>query len=266
MKRVHPLNLLALFLFGSCLLFVLLPLLHLFFSLSSRKFLATLTDGEVWQAVKVSFLAASGATTLGVVFGVPAGFFLARHRFRGREVLESLLNLPVVIPHVAVGILLLNLLNENAPLGRFFAAFHLTFVDTIYGIMVAMCFVSLSYVVSAALLGFRAVDPDLELAARTLGASPWYTFSRITLPLLFPYVLRGGVLAFARSVSEVGALLILAYYPKTAPILLYERFENYGLASARPIAALIVLLSLVLFTLLVLVSRRQEGKQAGGFY
>ncbi len=252
---------LAFLLFVLGLLFVLLPLIHLVSSLSVEGLLKTLHDREVWQALGVSFGAASGASVLGLLFGVPTGFFLARFRFCGRGFIEGVFNIPVVIPHVAVGILLLNLLNAKAPLGRFFSVFHLSFVDTVYGIMVAMCFVSLSYVVSAALLGFESIDPELELAARTLGASPWYTFFRVTLPLLFPYVLRGAILALARSLSEVGALLILAYYPKTAPILLYERFENYGLAAARPITVLIVFLSLLLFIFLLFISPRVEKRR-----
>ncbi len=242
--------------FSLGLLFVLWPLIHLISSLSGAELLRTLRDQEVWQALGVSFGAASGATLLGLLFGVPTGFVLARFRFKGRDLLEGVFNLPVVIPHVAVGILLLNLLNPQAPLGHLFGIFHVRFVDTIYGIIVAMCFVSLSYIVSAAELGFESVDPELERAARTLGAGPWYTFLRVTLPLLFPYLLRGALLALARSLSEVGALLILAYYPKTAPILLYERFENYGLSAARPITALIVFFSLLLFVLLLLVTPR----------
>ncbi len=247
-------------LLGLGFLFVTFPLVHLFLSLSARELLETVRDREVWRAIRVSFEGALGATCLGLFLGAPAGYFLARHSFPGKAFIEGLFNLPIVIPHVAVGIILLNILNENAPLGRFFGLFHLTFVDTIYGIMVAMCFVSLSYVVSASLMGFRSLDPDLELTARTLGASPWFTFSRITFPLVFPYLLRGAVLALARSLSEVGALLILAYYPRTAPILIYERFENYGLVKARPITALIVLLSLLLFSGLVLISRRVGQK------
>ena len=263
MKRFHFLTLIAILGFVGCITFVVLPLLNLFFNISSQKFLNILTDGEVWEAIKISFIAALGASILGLILGVPAGYFLTRYRFYGREFIESLLNIPVVIPHVAVGILLLNLLNENAPLGNFFSFFHITFVDTIYGIMVAMCYVSFSYIVSSANLGFRSINPDLELTARTLGATPWYIFLHITVPLLFPYVLRGVVLAFARSVSEVGALLIIAYYPKTAPIVLYERFENYGLSYATPITALIILLSFLIFILLVMTSKKIEGGKNG---
>ncbi len=260
MKRFDLNALVTLVLCSVCLGFIILPLLHLFLGLEGKSFWAAVRDTEVWSAIWVSFSAAGFSTLVGLILGVPTGFLLARRRFRGRELLESITNLPIVIPHVAVGIILLDWLNENSLVGNLFSRLGISFVDTIYGIVAAMCLVSISYIISSSIMGFKAVDPELEWTARSLGASPWYTFTRVTLPLVFPYLLRGSILSFARAVSEVGALLILAYYPKTAPILLYERFENYGLKSAKPIAALVILLSLFLFTFLVLTSapKRRE--------
>ncbi len=251
---MRPFLILALFLAILAFFLVIYPLAAIFGDLSGEKIWFTLKDVEVWQSLKVSFGAASCAALLGAVLGVPASYLLARGYFP-RE-LESLLNIPIVIPHVAVGILLLNVLNQNAFLGRLFAPLGIHFVDTFWGLVVAMCFVSFSYVVSAALMGFSAISEDLELAARTLGATPWYVFRRIIGPLIFPYVMRGFILAIARGVSEMGAILILAYYPKTASILLYERFENYGLSQVEAITALIVCVSLFLFATLTYFSYR----------
>ncbi len=241
--------LLAIFLAFLAFFWILYPLVAIFLDLTGEKLWLTLKDLEVWQSLKISFLAATCAATLGVILGVPAGYLLARG-YLPREFCESLLNIPIVIPHVAVGILLLNVLNNNSLLGRLAAPLGLSFVDTFWGLVAAMCFVSFSYVVSAALMGFAAVSEDIELAARTLGASPWFVFRKITAPLIFPYVMRGFILAVARGISEMGAILILAYYPKTASILLYERFENYGLSEVEAITALIVCVSLFLFALL----------------
>ena len=247
----------ALFLAALAFFFVVYPILAIFLDLTVSKLLKTLQDGEVWTSLRISFVAAVCAATLGSLLGLPAGYLLARGHLR-RELFESLLNLPIVIPHVAVGILLLNVLNSNAFLGRLLAPLGLSFVDTFAGLVVAMCFVSFSYVVSAALMGFSSVSEELELAARTLGASPWYVFRRITGPLIFPYLMRGFILAVARGVSEMGALLIIAYYPKTASILLYERFENYGLSEVEAITALIVFVSLLLFAILMYFSQKVE--------
>ncbi len=253
---MRPFLTLTLFLATLAFFLVLYPLVAIFLDLTGEKIWLTLKDVEVWQSLRVSFAAATCAALLGAVLGVPVSYLLARGHLPRREIFESLLNIPIVIPHVAVGILLLNVLNHNAFLGRLFAPLGIHFVDTFWGLVAAMCFVSFSYVVSAALMGFSAVSEDLELAARTLGASPWYVFRKVTGPLIFPYLMRGFILAVARGVSEMGAILILAYYPKTASILLYERFENYGLSQVEAITALIVCVSLFLFAILTYFTRR----------
>ena len=219
-------------------------------------------DGEVWQALFTTLKGAAFATLLGLFLGVPAAYVLSEFNFKGKYFVESLFNLPIVIPHVAVGIVLLKLLNEKSFWEGFFSRFHLTFVDTLYGIIVAMCFVSISYVVSSSLLGFYSLDKELVWTARSLGASYFQALRFIVLPLVFPYVLRGAVLSFARSVSEVGALLILAYYPLTAPILMYERFEDYGLKASTPIAVIVIFISFILFALFLSISYRVERRSA----
>ena len=239
--------------------FITVPVLNLFF-VDKHSLIETLKDGEVWGALFTTLKGAAFSTILGTLLGVPAAYLLSEYEFKGREVLESILNLPVVIPHVAVGIILLKLLNSKSFLGAFFSRFGITFVDTIYGVVVAMCFVSVSYVTVSALLGFRSVDRNLVWSARSLGATPVQVFRFIVFPLTFPYILRGVLLSFARAVSEVGALLIIAYYPITAPILMYERFEDYGLKAATPIALLVVLFSLLIFTILLTLSSLLERK------
>ncbi len=238
------------------LLFVLAPILHIFIKLSAERLVATIQDKEVWGAIFTSFWGALWATVLGCFLGVPLAYFLSRVEFKGKSLIESIINLPVAIPHVAAGIALLSLFNPRTEVGKLFSFFHISFIDTIYGVIIAMLFVSLSFVVGAAITGFNSVEEELEMVSRSLGASPTYTFWHITLPLAFPAILRGAVLAFARSISEVGALLVLAYYPKTAPVLMLDRFEQYGLNAARPVTALVILASLIVFFTLLYLSRR----------
>ena len=239
--------------------FITVPVLNLFF-VDKHLLFETLKDGEVWGALITTLKGAAFSTILGTLLGVPAAYLLSEYEFKGKEFLESLLNLPIVIPHVAVGVVLLKLLNGKSFLGSLFSRFGITFVDTIYGVVVAMCFVSISYVTVSALLGFRSVDRNLIWSARSLGATPFQVFRFIVFPLTFPYILRGALLSFARAVSEVGALLIIAYYPITAPILMYERFEDYGLKAATPVALLVVLFSLLIFTALLTLSSFLERK------
>ena len=126
------------------------------------------------------------------------------------------------------------------------------------GIVIAMLFVSLSFLVDAAREGFESVDPRLERVARTLGASPWQTFRRVSFPLAWRSILSGMILMWARGLSEFGAVVILAYHPMIAPVLLYERFQSLGLDYATPVAAIIIVICLVAFIVLRFVAQERE--------
>lgn len=236
--------------------FIIAPILSIFLNLTSNGLLSAIQDNEVWASIYISILSAALATITGCILGIPFGYFLSKKSFKGKSILESIINIPVAIPHVAVGIALLSLFNERTFIGSFFGNFNITFVDTIYGIIISMLFVSMSFIISSAIVGFEGVGKEIEMVARSHGASFYYTFIHITFPLAFPSILRGAVLAFARSVSEVGAILIIAYYPKTAPILMYERFEGYGLNAARPVCAMVILVCLIIFFGLLYLSKR----------
>ena len=262
MKNPKWLYLLVITLTLTCLTFITLPILNVFISLDPENFKNTLKDGEVWKAIFTSLKGATFATIVGLIMGVPTSYFLFQTESKYSELVESVINLPIVIPHVAVGITLLELLNSNSPLGKFFSRLGISFVDTIYGIIIAMCFVSISYTITSSLMGFRSINKELIWTARSLGASPYQVVKFIILPLAFPYILRGAILSFARSISEVGAILIIAYYPITAPVLMYERFEDYGLKSSTPIAVLVICISLIIFIILLSISYRREKRIA----
>ena len=123
-------------------------------------------------------------------------------------------------------------------------------MDEITGIVVAMLFVSLPFLVDAAREAFCSVDIELEQMAALQGASDWQVFRHITLPLSWRGVMAGAVLMWGRGISEFGAVVILAYHPKTIPVLVFERFAGFGLHAALPVAALLIGTSLILFVLL----------------
>jgi len=131
----------------------------------------------------------------------------------------------VVIPHTAAGIALLLVWGRHSLLTR---ATGLTVVGTEVGITLAMLFVSLPFLVNGAKEGFRLVDVRLENTARTLGASPFQAFWTVALPLAKKSILSGSIMMWARGISEFGAVVILAYHPMTAPVLIFERFQNFG--------------------------------------
>ena len=129
------------------------------------------------------------------------------------------------------------------------------------GIIAGMLFVSAPIVVSASREAFRGVDPKLERVARTLGDSGWQAFRRITLPLATRSVVAGAVLAWARSVSEFGSIVILTYNPKVASILIYDRFTLFGLPAAVPAAALLLLLALGVFVTVQLLTPEPAARR-----
>ena len=229
--------------------------------------LAAAKDPAVLSAFWVSFSAAICATLVAFFFGVPLAYFLARKDFRGKSVVESVVDVPLVIPHIVAGIALYGVFMRSGVLGAPLERVGIAFTDAFPGIVVAMLFVSLPFLVDAAREGFKEVDPRLENVARSLGASQWRTFAKITFPLASSSIFSGAVLCWARGISEFAAVMILASYPRSASILIGDRFTSYGLsgsglveaaggaaggaaAGARPISVLLISVCLAIFVLL----------------
>ena len=249
------------------LLFILVPLIKMVFSSSPGTLFSTLTENDVWTSILLTIYAGLLATIAGLILGVPLAYLLARREFRGKRLLEGLIDVPIVIPHSAAGIALLFVFGESFFLGRVFDSLGIGFVDTVAGVVIAMMFVSIPFLIDSAKEGFKAVDPRLEKVSRTLGASSWQSFFRVSLPLAWRSIFAGSVMMWARGMSEFGAVLIIAYHvpflgyhPTVAPILVADRFESFGLDYARPVAVLIVLICLVAFIVLRTIAYR--GKKA----
>jgi molybdate/tungstate transport system permease protein len=255
MPRPASLGSTAIWLLGALLiLFVAGPLARLLLQASPASLGAAFRDRELVASLWLTALTATSATVCSLTMGVPLAYLLARVPFPGRRVVAGLVELPVVVPHPVAGIALLLFLGRQSPLGRGLAALGLEFVSHIPGIVAGMLFVSAPIVVSAAREAFRSVDPKLERVARTLGDTGWQAFRRVTLPLAGRSILAGAVLAWARSVSEFGSIVILTYNPKVASILIYDRFTLFGLPAAVPAAVVLLLLALVLFLVVQLLA------------
>jgi molybdate/tungstate transport system permease protein len=130
--------------------------------------------------------------------------------------------------------------------------------DAYPGIVIAMHFMCLPYLVDTAREGFKEVNPRLENVARSLGASHWRTFREVTFPLAFPSILSGAILSRGRAISEFSAVLVLAYHPISAPMLIYEKFTSFGLRASRPISVLLITVCLVIFIILRLPRWRKR--------
>ena len=239
-------------------LFIVVPLIRMVSASDPRVLYTTLLDTEVRNAIWLSLYAALIAAAVGFVFGVPLAYLLARHEFPGKKIIEGLIDVPIVIPHTAAGIALLFVFGRNFFPGRVFHVMGIDFVDSTAGIVVAMLFVSIPFLINSAKEGFKKVDVRLEKVARTLGASPWQTFLRVTFPLAWRSILTGSIMMWARGISEFGAVIMLAYHPMIAPTLIFERFESYGLAYSQPVAVLLVLISLFAFVGLRTLVKRGE--------
>ena len=255
---MSPARVTGAFLGALLVLFIVGPLLRLLVEASPASLAGAARDAEVRDAVALTVLTATAATVIAVLLGLPLGYALARFRFPGSRLLRGILELPVVIPHPVAGIALLLFLGRQSTIGGALGKAGLEIVSQVPGIIAAMLFVSAPLLVSGAREAFASVDPKLERVARTLGDSGWRAFRRVTLPLAGRGILAGALLAWGRSVSEFGAIVILAYHPKVASILIFDRFTLYGLPAAVPVAALLLIVALVVFILLRWLEPRHQ--------
>lgn len=241
------------------LLFIVVPLLKTVLTsnpsvLFQDPDIARQVRESIWLTVYTALI----STAVGLILGIPLAYILARHNFPGKKVIEGIIDVPIVVPHTAAGIALLFVFGKNFFAGRAFHAVGIDFVGTVAGIIIAMMFVSVPFLVDSVKEGFKGVDPRLEKVARTLGASPRKAFFGVSLPLVWRSILSGSVMMWARGVSEFGAVLILTYNPKVAPVLLYDLWVEWGVKYALPFAALLILLCLVVFIVLRYVAQRGE--------
>ena len=235
---------------GLLVLFVVLPLVSTLLSTRPDDFIRSLVDPELLHSLGLTFGAAGIATLLAMSTGVPLAYLLARRKFHGKRLLEAVINLPVVVPHTAAGVALLLVFGRRGLLGQALSPLGITFTDNLGGIVVAMLFVSLPFLVNLSREAFALTDEELERVALTDGASPWQAFWHVTLPQAWRGVLGGAVMMWARGISEFGAVVILAYNPKIVPVLIYELYEGFGLKAAEPASLLLILVALLVFILL----------------
>jgi molybdate/tungstate transport system permease protein len=242
------------------LLFILAPLAGMFIHTGSAEFLEAVKDKEVHQSVWLTLWVSFTATFIFSIGAIPFAWLLARKKFLFKNVVQGIIDLPIVLPHTAAGIALLGFISRDGFLGKTASIFGLNLVNHPSGIALAMAFVSLPCLIHAARDGFAAVPERLEKAALNLGASHTKVFFTISLPLGWRSITTGFVMMFARGMSEFGAVVIIAYHPMIAPVLIYERFSSYGLNYARPAAVFFILVALLFLILLRLFSLKRKEK------
>ncbi len=235
-------------------LFIVLPIVNMF--LNPGDISGAIVDREAMNSVFTSLKAAFTATTVSLFFGVPLAYILARYDFKGKNIVEAIVDIPMAIPHSVIGIMLLTFIYGTS-IGSILKNFGIVLVDNFWGIVVVMIYVGIPFMINSVRDGFFMIDEELEHVSRTLGASQIRTFFNISLPLVKNNIISGSILAFARGISEVGAILIIAYFPKTAPVLILDRFNEYGLSASKPIAVIMIIISIVLFAIFRLFSKNR---------
>lgn len=255
-------------------LIVLIPLSVLFAKTAS------LSWPELWSAIsapravaayRLSFGAALAAAAVNVSFGLLVAWVLTRYDFPGKRVVDAMVDLPFALPTAVAGITLTALYSEHGWIGRLLALAGVKVAFTPLGIVVALVFVGLPFVIRAVQPVLEDLEREAEEAASSLGASRWQTFRRVLLPAVRPALLTGGTLAFARGVGEYGSVVFISgnmpLRTEIAPLLIVIKLEQYNYAEAAAIGAVMLVLSFALLlstNLLQFISRRSTASGEGG--
>jgi molybdate/tungstate transport system permease protein len=259
-KRVDPFFWVAIFSTVTVVLFILFPLIEMITQPTFNDLAETVKDRDVLRSIWLSIYSSGIAALISFLVGTPFAYLLARKEFRGKKLVESIIDLPIMIPHPVIGIAILGLAGRDLWLGQAMQSIGIQIMGTVTGIVTVLTFVGLPFYVNTVKTGFESIPVRLENVSRSLGASLTGTFLRVTFPLAWRSMIVGIILCCARAISEFGAVVIVAYHPMIAPVMIYERFTAYGLAYSQPVAVWLILVCLVLFLLLRIFSLPKEHK------
>ncbi|WP_187772224.1 sulfate ABC transporter permease subunit CysT [Agrobacterium sp. B1(2019)] len=232
---------------------VLLPLSALVFkaaSLGPAEYWSIISSPRAVASYRVTVLSALVATLFNVVFGLALAWVLTRYRFPGWRIVDAIVDLPFALPTAVAGIALTTLFAGNGLFGSVLAQFGVKVAYTPLGIMVAMAFTSLPFIVRTVQPVLEDLDPALEEAAQSLGGSDFEIFRKIILPLLTPALLAGLSLSFARSLGEFGAIIFIAgnqpFSTEITALLIFIRLEEYDYQAAAAIASVLLITAFVM--------------------
>ncbi len=242
---------------GLLLLYFVVPVVFFAARVGAIDVRSALSEPATQEAIRNSLLTAPVSTAIATVFGVPLAYVLSRGTFRGKRLVEIAVLLPLVLPPIVGGAVLLTFVGRYTPVGALATAAGLPLTDSLVGVILAQTFVAAPFLVVTARAGFDAVDSRLEEAARTMGYGPLETFWHVSFPLARTAVAAGVVLTFVRAIGEFGATMMVAYNPRTMPTRLWVSFVAHGVDGIVPIAlALLVITVVVVVLVQVLVRRR----------
>ncbi len=250
-------------------LIVLLPLTALAAKaagLSWAQFADAVSAPRVLAAYRLSFAASLIAASVNVVFGVLVAWVLVRYDFPGRRLVDALVDLPFALPTAVAGIALAAVLAGNGWVGRWFEPWGIQLAYTPTGVVIALLFIGLPFVVRTVQPVLADLEPELEEAAANLGATRWQTFRRVLLPTLLPAIVTGFALAFARALGEYGSVIFVAgnlpMVSEIVPLIIIGKLEQYDYAGATAVAVVMLAAS---FVILFAINALQawQGRRAG---
>lgn len=236
------------------ILYIVYPLISIVTFFDPQIFKATIQDPHVKNAFLLSIYTASISTTLIVLFGLPLSYVLSRFSFPGKPVLHMIVIIPLVIPPLASGALLLGVYSPISHLNKIFP--EIEFTQSILGVIIAQTYVASPFMILASMSAFDTVDKSLEDMARLLGRKNWQVFFEISLPLAKKGILVGILMSWIRAIGELGATMMLAYNPHTISIQIYEDNALGGLTQAIPSILLSITLSTILILLYSIIMKR----------
>lgn len=251
-------------------LIVLIPLSAVFLKTSSMSwadFWATVTSERVVASYRLSFGASLIAAAINVVFGGIVAWVLVRYQFPGKRLIDALVDLPFALPTAVAGITLTALYAHNGWIGQYLSALGIKVAFSPLGVVVALTFIGLPFVVRTVQPVLEEAERELEEAAASLGAPPLQTFIRVVLPTIVPALLTGFALAFARATGEYGSVIFIAgnlpMVSEITPLLIISKLEQYDYAGATAIAVVMLVFSFILLLAINLLqawTRKRAGK------
>ena len=249
-------------------LVVLIPLSGLFLKAATlhwADFWAVATSPRVLASYRLTFGASFLAATINAVFGFLVAWVLARYEFPGKSVVDAIVDLPFALPTAVAGIALTSLYAENGWIGRYLARFDIKVAFTPAGVLVALTFIGLPFVVRSVQPVLEDLDYEVEEAAASLGAGSWAIFRRVIFPTVLPALLTGFALAFARALGEYGSVVFISgnlpMKTEITALLIVTKLEQYNYAGAAAIAVVMLLASFALLLVINLLQYRSRKFQ-----
>jgi sulfate transport system permease protein len=243
-------------------LIVLIPLSATFLKAATggwAHFWQTVTEPRALASYRLSFGASLVGALVNGVLGLVVAWVLVRYRFPGKRLLDALVDLPFALPTAVAGITLTTILSANGWIGRHLEPLGIKAAFSPLGVVIALTFIGLPFVVRTIQPVLQGLDPEFEEAATSLGAGRWQAFSRVLMPELWPALLTGFALAFARAVGEYGSVVFIS---EITPLLIITKLEQYDYAGATAIGVVMLVISFTLLLLMNLLQRWSGQRHA----